>query len=117
MTSLGRRWRAKLLSRRGDLDDAERLGREAATRAARTDYIDLRAQAVADLAEVLRLTGRPEESAAAVQEAIRLHGEKGNVAAAGTLRTRRAVQRKSSAVTSASKSRCREGEDISKEQL
>jgi hypothetical protein len=52
----------------------------------RTDYLDLRGQARADLAEVLELAGVPKESASARQEAIRLYEEKGNVAAAGNLR-------------------------------
>jgi class 3 adenylate cyclase/tetratricopeptide (TPR) repeat protein len=76
------RVQAKLLARRGDLEEAERRAREAAARAARTDLLDDRAQAMADLAEVLRLAGRPEESAAATQEAIRLYEQKGNIAAA-----------------------------------
>jgi class 3 adenylate cyclase len=80
-----RRVRAKVLARRGEFEEAERLAREAMSRAASTDYLDLRARAAADLAEVLRLAGRLEESAAAVQEAIRLHEEKGNVAAAAQL--------------------------------
>ena len=80
-----RRVRAKLLARRGDVEAAERLAREATSRAARTDFLDLRAHAVADLAEVLRLAGRSEESAAAVQEAIRLYERKGNTAAAAAL--------------------------------
>jgi class 3 adenylate cyclase/tetratricopeptide (TPR) repeat protein len=82
------RVRGKLLARRGDLEEAERLAREATTLAARTDHIDLRAQTVVDLAEVLRLAGRPEESAAAVQEAARLYEEKGNIAAAAALAAR-----------------------------
>jgi len=80
-----RRVRAKLLARKGELDEAERIGREATAIASATDFLDLRAQANADFAEVLRLAGRPEESAAAVQEAIRLHEEKGNIAAAALL--------------------------------
>jgi hypothetical protein len=36
-------------------------------------------------AEVLRFADRSDESAAAAQEAIRLHEEKGNIAAAGLL--------------------------------
>jgi hypothetical protein len=36
------------------------LAREATSLAARTDYIDLHAHALADLAEVLRLAGRPD---------------------------------------------------------
>ncbi|MGB2952407.1 MAG: tetratricopeptide repeat protein, partial [Gaiellaceae bacterium] len=78
--------RAKLLARRGDFEEAEHLARDAAAIAGRTDYLDLRAQTAADLAEVLRLADRPKESASALEEAIRLYEEKGNVAAAGRLR-------------------------------
>jgi class 3 adenylate cyclase/tetratricopeptide (TPR) repeat protein len=77
--------RAKLLARRGDLEEAERLARDAAAIAGRTDYLDRRAEAVADLAEVLRLAGRPNESASALEEAIRLYEAKGNVVAAERL--------------------------------
>jgi class 3 adenylate cyclase len=80
-----RRVRAKLLARLGDVEEGERLAREATAVAARTDLLDGRARAVADLAEVLRLAGRPEESTAAVQEAIRLHEQKGNIAAVARL--------------------------------
>jgi tetratricopeptide (TPR) repeat protein len=85
-TEIGwRRIRAKVFARRGDVEGAERLAREATALASRTDYLDVRARALADLAEVLRLAGRPEESAAAVHEAIRLYEQKGNVAAAALL--------------------------------
>jgi tetratricopeptide (TPR) repeat protein len=80
-----RRVRAKLLARRGDFEEAERLAREATEIAARTDHTDMRAQALADLAEVLRIAGRPEESAASTQEALRLYEQKGNVTAAARL--------------------------------
>jgi tetratricopeptide (TPR) repeat protein len=80
-----RRVQAKLLARRGDVLAAERLAREATGLAARTDYLDLHARALADLAEVLRLAGRKEESAVALKEAIRLHERKGNVVAAAVL--------------------------------
>jgi class 3 adenylate cyclase/tetratricopeptide (TPR) repeat protein len=80
-----RRVRAKLLARRGDVGEAERLAREATSIAARTDLLDPHAYAYADLATVLRLAGRPEESATAVREAIRLYEKKGNIAAAGAL--------------------------------
>jgi len=80
-----RRVRARLLARNGDFEEAERLAHEATELAARTDFLDAHARALADLAEVLRLAGRPEESAAAVQEAIRLYEEKGNIAAATAL--------------------------------
>jgi tetratricopeptide (TPR) repeat protein len=81
-----RRVRAKLLARRGDLEEAERLAREATERAARTDLLDDHAQALADLAEVLRVGGRRDESTAALREAIALHEQKGNVVAAEGLR-------------------------------
>jgi class 3 adenylate cyclase/tetratricopeptide (TPR) repeat protein len=80
-----RRVRAKLLARRGDIREGEGLAREAMAIAARTDYLDLRASAAADLGEVLRLAGKPQESAAAVQEAILLYEEKGNISAAALL--------------------------------
>ena len=80
-----RQVRARLLARRGDLAEAERLAREAASMASRTDYLQLRARAASRLAEVLRLAGNQEESATALREAIRLHQRKGNVVAAAAL--------------------------------
>ena len=80
-----RRVRAMLLARMGDLEEAERIGREATTIASTTDYLDLRAKAFADLTEVLRLAGKPEESTAATHEAIRLYEQKGNIVAAAAL--------------------------------
>jgi siroheme synthase len=74
------------LARSGELEEGERLGREAVAIASATDVLQLRAQALADLAEVLRLAGRPRESAAALEEAIRLCEEKGNVVMARQLR-------------------------------
>jgi class 3 adenylate cyclase/tetratricopeptide (TPR) repeat protein len=81
-----RRVRAKLLASQGEIERAERLAREATARAALTDLLDDHAQALADLAEVLRLGGRPEESAKALDKAIHLYEQKGNVVAAKTLR-------------------------------
>jgi class 3 adenylate cyclase/tetratricopeptide (TPR) repeat protein len=81
-----RRARGKLLAQQGELEEGERLAREATTLAANTDYLDLRAQALADLAEVLRLAGRSTEAAATLHEAVRLHERKGNVVGAETLR-------------------------------
>jgi predicted ATPase len=81
-----RRVRAKLLARRGDLNEAERLAREATERAALTDLLDDHAQALADLAAVLRLGDRPGEAATALEEALHLHEQKGNVVAAARLR-------------------------------
>ena len=82
-----RRVRAKVLARKGELDEAVRLGREAVAIAAGTaDILDLRAEALADLGEVLRLADRPEESRAALEEAARLYDQKGNVVRAERVR-------------------------------
>jgi class 3 adenylate cyclase/tetratricopeptide (TPR) repeat protein len=86
-TAIGwRRVRAKVLARRGEPAEGERLAREAIALAARTDYLHYHAQGVADLAEVLRLSGRSKESAAVAKEAIRLYEKKGNIVAARALR-------------------------------
>ena len=80
-----RRIRAKILAGRGDAENAERLGREAVALAERTDFLELRARAHEDLAEVLRLLGRPREALPELEHATCLHEQKGNlVAAAGT---------------------------------
>jgi tetratricopeptide (TPR) repeat protein len=74
-----RRVRGKVLSRLGEFQEAERVAREAVAISSSTDYLDLGARSLADLGEVLRLAGRPEEAAAALAEAVRLHEAKGNM--------------------------------------
>ncbi len=76
-----RRGRAKVLARLGEADEAEGLAREAVELADRTEYLDLRAHAHADLAEVLRAAYKHEEATAAMAEALRLDEQKGNTAA------------------------------------
>jgi tetratricopeptide (TPR) repeat protein len=70
--------RAKVLARRGAFDEAERLARAAVVTSRRTDFLDMRAQALADLAEVLVLAGRREQADEALAEAVALHRRKGN---------------------------------------
>jgi tetratricopeptide (TPR) repeat protein len=70
--------RAKVLARRGALEEAERLAREAVGLAEGTDALNQRAKAEADLAEVLRLAGRSDEAAGHLGEALRLYELKGN---------------------------------------
>ena len=84
-----RRVQAKLLAQRGDFAEAERLGREAAGIAERTDFLDHRARAHEDLAEVLRLAGQHEAASAELDSAIRLHDQKGNLVSAARARTLR----------------------------
>ncbi|HEX4746607.1 MAG TPA: adenylate/guanylate cyclase domain-containing protein [Gaiellaceae bacterium] len=79
--------RAKLLARRGDVSEAETLAREATKLAAGTDDLELRARAITDLAEVLRIAGRAHEAAAALEEALRFHEQKGNLISAARART------------------------------
>ena len=80
--------RAKLLACRGNLTAAERLAREATTLAGATEDLELGANALSDLAEVLRLADRPRESSAALESALRLHEQKGNVPGAARARAR-----------------------------
>ncbi len=80
-----RRVRAMISARRGDLAEAERLGREAVAIGSGTDFLDLRARTLADLGDILRLAGKPDESVAAIHEAIRWYEQKGNVVAAAAL--------------------------------
>ena len=75
-------WRgpmARLLARRGERPEAERLAREGVEIAARTDFLSLHGDALADLAHVL------EDPAEAVEQALDLYARKGNVAAAERL--------------------------------
>jgi tetratricopeptide (TPR) repeat protein len=73
---------ARLLARRGELDEAERLAREGVALAAASEFVVLHADVLLDLAEVLRLADRPAEADAATAEAVAVYERKGNVAAA-----------------------------------
>jgi class 3 adenylate cyclase/tetratricopeptide (TPR) repeat protein len=87
-------WRtalAKVAARRGHAHEAESLAREAVTIGAGTDYIPIRADCLADLAEVLRLAGRADDAAAALDEALALYEQKGNVVMAERTRKARSV--------------------------
>ncbi len=74
-----RQLRAKTLAQRGRYDEAEALAREAVRIAAPTDYLDLHADAVFALAEVLQLAGRRSDAAGALREALELCRRKGNL--------------------------------------
>ena len=82
--------RAKVLARRGDADEAERLAREGVMIAERTDWLNLRGDALMDLAEVLRLDGRQRDAAEAARDAADRYEQKGNVVA--TARARALVE-------------------------
>jgi class 3 adenylate cyclase/tetratricopeptide (TPR) repeat protein len=75
-------WRsalAKVRAAEGAFGTAEKLAREAVEIVAPTDWLNLRGATLLDLAEVLRAAGRPVEAREALEDAIRLFGQKGNV--------------------------------------
>lgn len=75
-----RQVKAKVLARRGAHPDAERLGREAVALSEPTDVLVWKGDAWADLAEVLELGGKPDQAAAALEQALALYERKGSVA-------------------------------------
>ena len=74
-----RQVRAKILARRGEHDEAERLVREALAFAEPTDMLDATGTAHLDFAVVLTAAGRREEAAVELAEARGLFAAKGNV--------------------------------------
>jgi tetratricopeptide (TPR) repeat protein len=70
--------RAKILVRHGDHERAEALAREAVRLGEPTDLLNTRADTLFDLAEVLRLAGRPSEAVDALAQAAELYERKGN---------------------------------------
>ncbi|MGH2817544.1 MAG: hypothetical protein ACRDJS_03665 [Actinomycetota bacterium] len=80
----GVRWRqlrAKALARLGLYDEAEHHATEAVRLASATDLLNLHAQAMVALTEVLRLAGRKSDAASALKTALDLHQQKGNIVA------------------------------------
>ena len=87
--SAGVQWRAvraKLLARKGELRQAQTFAREAVAMAEETDFLVLRGDACMDLAEVLRVLGRPGDAEPAVEQALGLYEQKQNVVSAGRAR-------------------------------
>ena len=88
---LWRQARAKVLARRGDNAAAESLAREAVAMCDTTDMLDVQGDAYADLGEVLLLSGKPDEAAAALEQALERYERKGNLVSAGRTRERLAA--------------------------
>jgi tetratricopeptide (TPR) repeat protein len=78
---------AKLLARRGSLEEAERLAHETVALAAPTDGLNRTANAFLALAEVLRVADRDVEAMDAVRTALDLYERKGNIVSADHART------------------------------
>ncbi len=78
--------RAQLLAVRGETMEAARLAREAVDIVAATDQINAHANALVDLADILRADGDEDGGAAALEQALELYEEKGNVLGAERVR-------------------------------
>jgi ATP/maltotriose-dependent transcriptional regulator MalT len=78
--------RARVLARRGEADEAERLARESVELLAPTDYLSRRADSLTALADVLLVTGRGPEARPALAESLALYEQKGDVVYAARAR-------------------------------
>jgi class 3 adenylate cyclase len=85
--------RAKILARRGEHAEAERLARAAVAIGEDTDWLDGQAETYADLAEVLSLAGRTQEAAEALEQALTRYERKGNIVMAQRTQARLAEVR------------------------
>ena len=85
--------RAKVLARRGEHSEAERLARETLAIGEATDDLNGQGDTYADLAEVLLLAGKPAEAAAALEQALERYERKGNLASAQRTQARLAELR------------------------
>jgi tetratricopeptide (TPR) repeat protein len=90
---LWRQARAKVLARRGEYDEAERLAREAMAIGEATEDLNSKAETWADLGEVLTLAGRVDEAAEALAEALARFEAKENLVMARRMRERLAAAR------------------------
>jgi hypothetical protein len=75
-------WRqvsAKVLARSGESEEAGRLAREAVGIAEDTETLSHLGDSYADLGEVLLLAGKPNEAAAALEQAVDRHKRKGGI--------------------------------------
>jgi tetratricopeptide (TPR) repeat protein len=84
-------WRqvlARVYADRGELAEAERLAREAVALSERNDSLDVQCLTLWDLAEVLAAAGRPDDAAAALEQALERCRRKKNLALAAQIRPR-----------------------------
>jgi class 3 adenylate cyclase/tetratricopeptide (TPR) repeat protein len=92
-----RRVRAKVLARRGEYAEAERLAREAVAICDETDMLDAQGDTYGDLGEVLALADRPEGAFEALEVALDRYERKGNLVMAARMRDRLGALRKETA--------------------
>ena len=72
----------------GDVESALQLAREAVDVVEPTDWLNLRADTMMDLAEVLELAGKTNDAAARIEQALALYERKGNLVMAERARAR-----------------------------
>jgi tetratricopeptide (TPR) repeat protein len=92
------RWRAvraKTLARRGELQEAEQLARDAADLISHSDWLNIRAGMQLDLAEVLSAAGKRSEAIGAIEQAVELYEQKQNLVGARRARKLHAGRRES----------------------
>ena len=70
---------ARVRAHQGRVDEGEALAREAVALLAGTDFLIDRADVFTDLADVLLVAGRPAEAADALEQAIALYDQKGDI--------------------------------------
>ncbi|HEX9737974.1 MAG TPA: AAA family ATPase, partial [Candidatus Limnocylindria bacterium] len=92
---------ALVAARRGELEAAERLAREAAVAMDATDMLTQVAEAHSDLADVLELAGKSEDARLEFQRALEVYERKGHLVGVGKMRARLAEHAASEAGTSA----------------
>ena len=92
---LWRQVRAKVLARRGEHAEAERLAREAVEICDATDLLNAQGSVYADLAEVLSLANRQRDAAGAVEQSLARYERKENIVMAERARARLADLRRS----------------------
>ena len=73
---------------RSERGAAERLAREAVAICEATDMLDAQGDVYGDLAKVLSMAGKPDEAAAALEQALGCYERKGNLVSTQRTRTR-----------------------------
>jgi class 3 adenylate cyclase/DNA-binding SARP family transcriptional activator/tetratricopeptide (TPR) repeat protein len=74
--------RARIYARQGRAEEAQQLARQAVGMAERTDWLNLHAETLMDLAKVLLTLGKPLEAKEAVSKALKVWEKKGNLVSA-----------------------------------
>jgi hypothetical protein len=77
-----------VLARRGAADRGAVLAREAVTLADTTEWPNVRADALMDLADVLQVTGSRVDTVAVLKRASALYVQKGNIVSAARAQAR-----------------------------